>query len=407
MSEKRRDKKGRILRNGESLKKDGRYVYTYYDIYNQRKCVYSWKLEETDRLPVGKRPCKALRELERKIQRDIEDRVVPKGGDLTVAQLAEKYVNLKTGVKPSTRLGYNTVLKTLKNTPFGQKRIDKVKLSDAKEFLINLQKVEGKGYSTIHTIRGVLRPAFQMAVDDDYIRKNPFEFQLVSIIINDSIRREAITHDQKRKFLQFVKNDDYFSKYYDAIYVLFYTGMRISEFCGLTVKDIDLKNRTININKQLVKIGEGYNYHVLGTKTNAGTRVIPMDNNVYDCFKHIIEDRKKVGVEPLLRDENGNIHTGFLFTTKDGKPRVAYFWQKKFQNAVEKYNRIYKEPLPKITPHICRHTYCTHCASAGMNPKTLQYLMGHSDIGVTLNTYTHFDLENIGKEVNNICINNV
>lgn len=406
MSEKRRDKKGRILRNGESLREDGRYVYTYYNLYNQRKMVYSWKLEETDALPAGKRKCKALRELEREIARDINDQIVPQGGELTVVQLAEKYINIKTGVKPSTRMGYKTVIKTLKSTPFGQKRIDRVKPSDAKEFLIKLQKEEGKSYSSIHNIRGVLRPAFQMAVDDDLIRKNPFEFQMVSIIVNDTIRREAITHEEKRKFLNFVRNDEHFSQYYDAMYILFYTGMRISEFCGLTVKDIDLKKRTININKQLMKIGEGYNYHIISTKTNAGTRVLPMDNGVYECFKRIIENRSNPKVEPLLKDDNGNMYSGFLFLTKDGKPRVAYYWQKKFQYAVKKYNSIYKVPLPTITPHVCRHTYCTHCASAGMNPKTLQYLMGHSEIGVTLNTYTHFDLENIGKEVNKICIIN-
>ena len=58
--------------------------------------------------------------------------------------------------------------------------------------------------------------------------------------------------------------------------------------------------------------------------------------------------------------------------------------------------------MPKITPHVCRHTYCSHCASAGMNPQTLQYLMGHSDIGVTLNVYTHVDIENVVQEVDEI-----
>ena len=55
--------------------------------------------------------------------------------------------------------------------------------------------------------------------------------------------------------------------------------------------------------------------------------------------------------------------------------------------------------MPKITPHICRHTYCSNMAKAGMNPKTLQYLMGHSDIGVTMNTYTHLGLEDAKEEM--------
>lgn len=153
--------------------------------------------------------------------------------------MVEKYVATKTGVRPTTRAGYNTVLNLLKKDPFGSKRIDTVRISDAKIWLIKLQQEGGRGYSSIHTIRGVVRPAFQMAVDDDLIRKNPFGFQLVDVIVNDSVRREAITREQERKFLKFVKEDKHFSKYYEGIYILFKTGMRISEFCGLTISDID------------------------------------------------------------------------------------------------------------------------------------------------------------------------
>ena len=78
---------------------------------------------------------------------------------------------------------------------------------------------------------------------------------------------------------------------------------------------------------------------------------------------------------------------------------LAYQWEKKFQRSVEKYNKIYKVELPKITPHICRHTYCSNMAKSGMNPKTLQYLMGHSDISVTMNTYTHWGLEDAADEL--------
>ena len=68
---------------------------------------------------------------------------------------------------------------------------------------------------------------------------------------------------------------------------------------------------------------------------------------------------------------------------------VALHWEKYMQHIREKYNSIYKIQIPKVTPHVCRHTFCSNMAKSGMNPKTLQYIMGHSDIGVTLNTYTH------------------
>ena len=393
MSEKRKDKKGRVLRNGECQRKDGLYQYDYVDINGKSKCLYSWKLEATDPLPHGKRKCKSLREKEREVQRAIDDGIQPNGGQLTVVDLAQKYILQKKGVRESTKAGYRTVINILEKEEFGTKRIDKVKLSDAKGWLIKLQEKDGRSYSSIHTIRGVLRPAFQMAVEDDLLRKNPFDFQLVSVIVNDSVTREAITHDEKRKFLEFVKNDKHFCKYYEGIYILFYTGMRISEFVGLTVKDVNLRERTVKIDHQLHRTSR-MQYIIEPPKTGAGERVIPMQDGVYECFKRIIENRKNPRIEPMVDGKSG-----FLYLDKNDMPMVALHWEKYFQHIVEKYNKIYKVQMPKVTPHVCRHTYCSHCASSGMNPKHLQYLMGHSDIGVTLNTYTHVDFDNVKKEV--------
>ena len=88
-------------------------------------------------------------------------------------------------------------------------------------------------------------------------------------------------------------------------------------------------------------------------------------------------------------------YSGFLFYDDNGRPLVAMHWQHRFNHMVGRYNDIYRVQMPNITPHVCRHTYCSNMAKSGMNPKTLQYLMGHSDIGVTLNTYTHLGLEDI------------
>ena len=392
MSEKRRDSKNRILRTGESQEADGRYKFRYIDANGKRKSVYSWRLVATDSIPAGKRDNAPLREQEKVINRDLDDDIVPDGGGMTVLQLVKKYTATKTGVKHSTRAGYRTVINLLEKDPFGAKRIDKVRLSDAKEWLIRLQQVDNKSFSTIHTIRGVVRPAFQLAVDDDLLRKNPFEFQMVSVLINDTATREAITRKQERTFLDFIKNDSHYCRYYDGMYILFKTGMRISEFTGLTVHDLDMENRTINIDYQLQKTGTLV--YIDTTKTYAGTRVIPMQDDVYEAFERILARRPKMKVEPMIDG-----YSGFLCFDKDGKPMVAMHWEKYFQHAVEKYNRIYRVQLPKITPHVCRHTYCSNMAKSGMNPKVLQYLMGHSDISVTLNTYTHLKLDDAKEEM--------
>ena len=96
-------------------------------------------------------------------------------------------------------------------------------------------------------IRGVLRSAFQMAVDDDNILKNPFQFELSSVIVNDTVPRQALTKDDEKRFLEFIKCDRHYSRYYDAFYLLFNTGLRISEFCGLTINDIDFTEMKIHV----------------------------------------------------------------------------------------------------------------------------------------------------------------
>ena len=395
MSEKRRDNKNRILRNGESQRKDGRYAYKYTDATGKQQFVYSWKLEKTDKLPEGKRDCLSLREKEKQILRDLDDQIAPRGGEMTVLALVQKYILQKTGVRPNTEAGYQTAVNILKKEKFGGMRIDRVKISDAKCWLIQLQQ-NGRSYSSIHSIRGVVRPAFQMAVDDDLIRKNPFEFQLATVIVNDSVTREAITRKQERAFLEFVKNDKHFCRYYEGIYILFKTGLRISEFVGLTLADLDMKNRTITVDHQLQRTSK-MEYVIEATKTTSGTRVLPMTDDVYACFERIIANRKTPKVEPIIGGK-----WGFLYLDKNGMPMVALHWEKYFQHICQKYNSIYKVQMPKVTPHVCRHTYCSNMAKSGMNPKTLQYLMGHSDIGVTLNTYTHIGFDDAKKELKRV-----
>lgn len=391
MSEIRRDKKGRRLLTGESQRKDGKYEYKYQDAFGKRKTVYSWRLTEADSVPKGKRGDIPLREKERQIQLDLS-RGIACAGDLTVLELVEMYVAQKRGVRHNTRANYNFVLNIIRKEEFGLKRIDKIKIFDAKAWLIKLQ-ADGRGYSTIHSIRGVLRPAFQMAVDNDLLSKNPFEFQLSTVVVNDSVTREAITRKQERDFLEFVKNDKHFSRYYDGIFILFKTGLRISEFVGLTIGNIDFENSRIIVDHQLQRT-RNMEYVIEDPKTGCGTRMVPMTPEVKECFARILANRKPPKVEPVVQG-----YSGFLFLDKNGRPMVALHWEKYFQHICAKYNSIYKVQMPKITPHVCRHTFCSNMAKSGMNPKTLQYIMGHSEIGVTLNTYTHLGFEDARAEM--------
>lgn len=387
---KRRDNKGRILQNGESQETSGRYKYRYIDAKGRRNSVYSWRLTQADPVPVGKRFDIPLREKIKQIQKELLQGIY--ADDMTVCELVDRYLETKTGVKHTTKAGYKTVRNILEKESFGHRTIKSVKLSDAKLFLIRLQQ-DGRRYSSIHTIRGVLRPAFQMAVDDEMLVRNPFEFQLATVIVNDSVTREAISRADERRFLKFIQEDSHFCKYYDGMFILFKTGLRISEFCGLTITDIEFEKGILNIDHQLQRTSN-MEYVIESTKTSSGTRRIPMSNEVEEAFRRIIEKRPKVKIEPSIAG-----YTGFLFLDKNGMPMVALHWEKYFQHAVQKYNNLYRMQLPKITPHVCRHTYCSNMAKSGMNPKTLQYLMGHSEIGITLNTYTHLQEEDAREEL--------
>ena len=388
----RHDSKRRVLRSGESVRADGKYQYKYH-IDGKPHFVYSWKLEPTDKLPKGKKPCLSLRELEKQVNTDLDLLVNIVDGQMTVCELVDRYLKTKTGVRQSTKQGYVTVQRLLAKEAFGKKTIRSVKTSDAKLFLIKLQQEDGKSYSSIHTIRGVLRLAFQMAVDDDILVKNPFGFQLAGVLVNDAVTREAISKDQMRKFLKFVHDDVVYCKYYEVVYILFHTGMRISEFCGLTLKDIDLENRTVNIDHQLQRTSD-MRYIIETTKTDAGTRVLPIIEDVAQMFQAIIEDRNSPKVEKSIDG-----YSGFLFYDDNGMPLVAMHWQHRFNHMVGRYNDIYRVQMPNITPHVCRHTYCSNMAKSGMNPKTLQYLMGHSDISVTMNVYTHIGFDDAEEEL--------
>ena len=108
----RRDAKRRVLRPGESIRADGKYQYKYH-IDGKPHFVYSWKLEPTDRLPPGKKPCLSLRELEKQVNSDLDRLMNVSDGQMTVCELIDRYLKTKTEVRQSTKQGYVTVQRLL------------------------------------------------------------------------------------------------------------------------------------------------------------------------------------------------------------------------------------------------------------------------------------------------------
>lgn len=263
MSEKRRDNRNRILRSGESQRKDGRYAYKYTDTFGKVQFVYAWKLVPTDKTPAGKRDDISLREKEKEIQKDLDDGIDTIGKKMTVCELYAKQNRHRGNVRHNTTKGRERLMKLLEADKLGSCPIDSVKLSDAKEWALRM-KEKGISYKTISNDKRSLKAAFYTAIQDDCIRKNPFDFQLNTVIEDDTEPKVPLTGEQE------------------------------------------------------------VNYATM------------------------------------------------------------------FRGLAKKYNKCHEEALPKVmTPHTLRHTFCTNLANAGMNPKALQYIMGHSNITMTLNYYAH------------------
>lgn len=137
MSEKRRDSKNRILQNGESQRKDGKYEFKYGDVNGTRRSAYSWKLVATDKIPEGKRCELSLREMEKQIRRDLEDGIIQThtANSITLNQLFDTYMSTKE-LKKSTRTNYQYMYKNYVSGTIGKRRISSIKYSDIKNSII-------------------------------------------------------------------------------------------------------------------------------------------------------------------------------------------------------------------------------------------------------------------------------
>ncbi len=304
MSEKRKDSKGRVLKDGESQRANGTYDYRYTDIHKKRRCIYAKSLTE-------------LRKKEEELWRDLAD--------------------------------------------------------------------------------GIDYAAGEMTVEDDIIRKNPFKFKLSDVVPKDAYVRDALTREQQEKYLQFVQ--DYGGNYYDDIVILMGTGLRVSELYGLTRADIDFERHCIHVRRQLCRTAEKP-YFVTPPKTKSGIRNVPMTDTVCAALRRVVKARASTKVEALVDG-----CSGFLFLDKSGMPKVAMHLENYMRGVQGKFEKAYSKPVPRITPHVLRHTFCTNVQQAGLDVKSLQYLMGHSNASVTLDVYTHSSFESVERAFEQIAGN--
>lgn len=387
--ERRKDKKGKVLQKGESQRKDGLYVYQYKDFSGKRKSVYANNLSD-------------LRKQEKRINRDLEDNIDTIGAEITLNKQFDKYISLKTQICNSTKQNYIDLWNgNIRNNILGNKKLCNIKKSDILRFYNSLSE-RGLKYSTIKSFNCMISPCFDLAVDDDIIRKNPCKGCLEEFN-KDFNEKISLTIQEQDILMKFIKQSKVYSFYYPMIAFMIGTAVRCGEAIGLTWNDVDFKNKEVNINHQLLykKFKNAYGFYADSPKTDSGIRIIPMTTAVY---KALLEQRQN----QLSKGWRTNIeidgYKDFVFSTKNKNPMMPSAVNNLLLNIVNKYNNTKNKEieLPHISAHNLRHTGCTRMAEAGIDPKVLQYIMGHGSISVTMEVYNHVSKERNRKEMDKL-----
>lgn len=399
MSEKRRDSKNRILQNGESQRKDGKYEFKYVDVNGTRRSAYSWKLVATDKVPEGKRCELSLREMEKQIRRDLEDGIsTHTANSITLNELFDTYMSTKE-LKQSTRTNYMYMYKNYVSNVIGKRRIGSIKYSDIKKFYNSLILEKKFKPNSMEIINTILHPVFTMAVRDGYIRTNPSDGVMAEIKKShnwEKPKRHALTEEQQALFIDFLAESKTYNHWLPLMTVFLGTGCRVGELIGLTWDDCDFTEGIITINHNLVYRQQDSGkceMHITTPKTESGKRVVPMFQAVRKALLQEKKEQMRNGFNSTIIDG----YSGFVFTNRCGyvhNPQTINRAIKRIYTAcneqeIERAKKEHRQPvlIPHFSVHNLRHTFCTRFCENETDLKIIQEIMGHSDISTTMNIY--------------------
>ncbi len=387
MVQNRKDSHGHALRTGECQRKNGRYSFSYTDRDHNRHAVYAGDLI-------------SLRKKEQQIRRDIEDGLDPRRAErITVNQVFDAYMQQKLNLKDTTRASYLYMYDHFVRGTFGRRKLVEVRFTDVKKFYYSLITEKGFRPATVDNVHTLLHPAFQLAVREGIISTNPTEGMLAEVkrshlwVVE---KRRALTVEEQKAFMNYLFENHCYQGWKTVLTVLIGTGMRIGECLGLRWSDIDFKERTIDINHNLVHrrvSKEGDTLHINTPKTKAGERIIPMIQQVYDAF---LEEYELQQVTGFCKQEIEG-YKDFVFCTSNGTVTLPGEVNRAIHSIVAAYNdeetakakKEEREPLllPHFSAHHLRHTFCTRFCENETNLKVIQSVMGHKDVQTTLDIY--------------------
>lgn len=385
-TQRRKDDKGRVLREGEYQRANGTYRYRWLDKRRKEHSVYAKTLE-------------LLRIEEEKILKDTMDGIQT-GCNLTLNDMYERWRNVKRGLKDNTFRNYQYMYETFVKPDFGKGLLQDFKKSDIRAFYNYLNEARKLTFATIDNIHTVIHQVFDMAVDDEYIRTNPS---------NDAMKELRRTHAEEPRevrsltvkeqevFEYTLSHDPRHKRWHPIFTTILLTGMRVGEITGLRWCDIDFDKNQISVNHTLVyynkgKLKGGCAYAINTPKTKAGCRTIPMMPEVRDA---LMEEKEYQELEEVTCNVTIDGYTDFVFLNRFGSVLNQGTLNKALDRIERNYNLDVVEKgkdddiiLPPLTNHWLRHTFSTRMVESGMHPKALQEILGHSDIATTMNIYT-------------------
>jgi integrase len=387
------------LRIGERQRENGGYTFRWTSSDGKRHAVYAPTLDE-------------LREQEEKVIVDKHDGVKTDVKKKTINEYFDLWCQLKRGIKDSTFKNYIYMYEMFVKPSFGKKRIVSVKKSDVRRYYNDLADQKILKIKTIDNVHNVLHQVFQVAVDDGVIRMNPTDGMLKELKLahdNDGEKRKALTIEQQKLFFNFLSGHEIYKHWYPVFYIMCNTGMRVGEITGLRWSDIDLNEKTININHTLVYYNHrdenGCYFSINTPKTKAGERTIPMTEGVKEAFIMEKEYQTEAEIQSVGRVDG---YDDFIFVNKDGNVQNQGTLNKAIKRIMrdcnceilEKYGAGSKPVLlPAFSCHHLRHTFATRLCESGINLKVIQDVLGHADIQTTMNIYVDVTNELKQKEI--------
>lgn len=383
--ERRKDNKGRVLKDGEYQRSNGTYEYRWRDKKGKRHSIYSKTLNE-------------LREKEKEILKNVLDGIRQDEKNICINDFYNLWVKLKKGLRDRSFSNYQYMYTQYVQPNFGKTKLIDLKKTDIKAFYTSLAEEKHFKINTLNAIHTVLHQILEMAVEDGYLRNNPSNNTLTELKKVDEYKnpkRKALTKEEQETFEKFLKTYAQ-GKWYGIFTFMLWTGARVGETVGLRWCDIDLEKNIISINHTLVcYYSKSKKEHILTIhkpKTEASIRTIPMLPNVKEALLLEKQHQQKNGIKC------NNIidgYTDFIFLNRSGEIHRYNTLNEILKRIVRNCNhQVTKSEIettttiPKLSNHILRHTFATRMCEAGVNLKAMQEILGHVDIKTTMNIYT-------------------